>query len=212
MAVLLHGGGIFLHIPKTGGNWVTHSLEELGLIQLKFGHKHLDLERTMHFEHYLLDANKWAQPSYRLFRFCFVRHPVTWYESWWRMMQKLDWPKWGTDGNIDDWHPNAPLNELGHPKFNNFMENVLKKRPGYVSELYSRYTGSGIDFIGKQENLRNDLSTVLNRFGFPENKDFLCNNPALNVSDISYTLDWDPDILLEVKRTEYASLKRFGYA
>jgi len=212
MAVLLKGGAIFLHIPKTGGNWVTRVLEQAGLVTMKFGHKHLDLERTMRFEQYLSDANRWVDPPYRVSRFCFVRHPVQWYESWWRMMMGLGWPDWGKEGSLEQWHPNAVLNGLGNRDFNQFMENVLNKRPGYVTELYGSYTGSSIDLIGRQENLSADLLGILAKLGLPIDPDHIRACQPLNASDKSLAIDWNPDLRAEIEKVEYASLLRYGYA
>lgn len=40
MAVILKDGSVFLHIPKTGGTWVTSVLRELGLARCSIGHRH----------------------------------------------------------------------------------------------------------------------------------------------------------------------------
>jgi len=51
MALLLRNGAVFLHIPKTGGNWVRGVLEKLDFIEGEIGHKHLDVDRVL-FEPY----------------------------------------------------------------------------------------------------------------------------------------------------------------
>ncbi len=200
-----------MHIPKTGGNWVNNVLWRTGVAQLDFGHKHLDLKGVQHFDKYLNDANKWTEQPYKSFKFCFVRNPITWYESWWHMMMALDWPNWGVDGDIDNWHPNSILNGLGSSNFNYFIENVLNKCPGYVSELYSWYTSKETDFIGKQENLIDDLSCVFKLLGMSVNKMELEKIQPLNVSRSKNKIVWDPDLLSEVKKLEVVSFKRFGY-
>lgn len=211
MAVLLRGGAIFLHIPKTGGNWVTRVLDDAGVIEMRFGHKHLDLPGVMRFEHYLLDANRWNESPYRPFRFCFVRHPMRWYESWWRMMEGLGWPAWGREGCLEEWHPNAVLNGLGDPNFNRFVENVLLKRPGYVTELYGHYTDSAIDYIGRQEKLVDDLLDLLALLEMQVDSDAIRSTQHVNVSDPAMFIKWDPDLRREVEKTEYAGLCRYGY-
>ena len=47
MALLLKNGAVFLHIPKTGGNWVREVLGKLDLIESEIGHKHSDVDRVM---------------------------------------------------------------------------------------------------------------------------------------------------------------------
>ena len=89
MALILKNGAVFLHIPKTGGNWVTRILEELDLIDTEVPHKHADV---CHF------FSQWSKQGRGIFggrlgrdrsqakqdkpfMFCFVRNPLSWYES-----------------------------------------------------------------------------------------------------------------------------------
>ena len=55
------------------------------------------------------------------------------------------------------WHPNAMLNGLGSSDFNTFVSNVNRKRPGFVTEMYGWYVRPGVHFVGRQENLAEDL-------------------------------------------------------
>jgi len=96
MALLLKSGAVFLHIPKTGGTWVTQVLEECGLIRCRFSHKHADLHRVMYSPRYcpwqhakrcLRFGRAWHAGVADAYKFCFVRHPLRWYESWWRYMK-----------------------------------------------------------------------------------------------------------------------------
>ena len=53
----------------------------------------------------------------------------------------------------------ASLNNCYSKNFNTFIENILKKEPGYLTNLYARYIHSDkVSFIGKQENLAKDLT------------------------------------------------------
>ena len=47
MSVLLKGGAVFLHIPKTGGSWVHKVLKDTGLSVGSFDHKHADFDRVL---------------------------------------------------------------------------------------------------------------------------------------------------------------------
>ena len=49
MAVMLKCGAIFLHIPKTGGSWVTDVLADQGLIKKQIGQIHADLVRVLYY-------------------------------------------------------------------------------------------------------------------------------------------------------------------
>lgn len=221
MALVLKGGAIFLHIPKTGGNWVTTVLKECGLVKGSIGHKHADIDRVLfpseNSGHKLLKyliKRKLLYPRDKPFMFCFVRHPVKWYESWFKYMSQpsRQWCEWGDEKDTKRWHPNAVLNGLGDTNFNQFVRNVIRKRPGYVTELYGWYTKPQIDFVGKQENLREDLIHVLRVLDFEFDEDFVRNFPKVGVS--SKTEDkviWDPDLKEEVFKLEYAGIVRYGY-
>ena len=208
MAILLKCGAIFLHIPKTGGNWVAEVLEDSDLVFAHFGEKHCNMDQINTFEEWFRLPYKYSKPNKPFFKFCFVRHPLRWYESWYKMMCPLGWRDWGIDVNV--WHPNAMLDGLGDMNFNTFITNVIRKRPGYVTELYGWYTTSGIDFIGQQENLADDLIKVLNILEVKFDEDRVRSFKTVNVSD-NQKVYWRPDLKKAVERSEYAAYKRFGY-
>ena len=72
---LVDANALFVHIPKTGGVWVEEALPACGIATacpLTTG------------------GVSWRHPlpadirgSFD-FTFTFVRHPISWYESWWR--------------------------------------------------------------------------------------------------------------------------------
>ena len=55
------------------------------------------------------------------------------------------------------------------------MINVLNKRPGYITELFHSFTNEGINFIGKNENLKEDLIKVLTHLNLSFDEDFILN-------------------------------------
>lgn len=225
MALLLKDGSIFLHIPKTGGNWVTTVLREQNLVRAEFGHKHADLahlfsrpakRRLRNLPGWLgmLGARRhWARGG-KPFMFCFVRHPLTWYESWFKYMNQAhtNWRNFGDEKSLYDWHPNAVLNGLGSTDFNRFVRNVAARRPGYVTELYGAYTAPAVDFVGKQENLREDLIRVLTRLGLEFDEAFIRSHREVGVSSPqSVEVAWDAELRQQVEKLEYAGLVRYGY-
>lgn len=232
MAIVLKGGAVFLHIPKTGGSWVTRILEEFDLIEGRIGHKHADADRVLNAYRYegakahaaylikrklqrklgrfLQEAEAHPKP----FMFCFVRHPLAWYESWFKYQSlRCNWRTWGNERNPENWHPLAALNQSASDSFNGFVRNVLKTRPGYVTELYGGYTRPGlVDFVGRQENLREDLIRVLVRLGLPHDPEVIRRHSPVNVStEAEMRLYWEPGLRAEVERLEYAALVRHGY-
>ncbi|GAG19660.1 unnamed protein product, partial [marine sediment metagenome] len=153
-----------------------------------------------------------GEPEENTFRFCFVRNPLTWYESFWRFKVSIGWEPDGDELDKWDWHPNSMLNGLGDDDFNQFVRNVTKKRPGYVTELYGWYTKTGIHFVGKQEDLVDGLIKVLRVLNLNFDEDFVRNFEPQNTSDYAkYPVAWDKALRKDVERLEYAGIVRYGY-
>ena len=228
MTIRLVDGSEFLHIPKTGGTWVESVLRENGLVASRYGHEHADFDRNLfQSAFYARDHLKAAASMVRsrlsgsdasqsdeksVFRFCFVRNPLSWYESWWKFMNGQDWHQWGTVNSRSRWHPNAILNGLGSEDFNTFVRNVIRTRPGYVSELMFAYTKPGMTLIGRTECLRRDLARVLDRLGLPYDAALLEQKPDMLVSaPPRQELRWDTELRRTVMLLELPALIHFGY-
>ncbi len=135
MALLLPNS-VFIHTPKTGGVWVESALVGEGLVIGPLGLRHAkgpDVTNTREFQE-------------RAVSFTFVRHPLSWYQSYWSYKEKDGW---------DD-----PDNEFDQVvkshNFLNFLRNVIVHFPGYFSGAIDRFT-AGVTFVGKQERLTSDL-------------------------------------------------------
>lgn len=130
---------IFLHVPKTGGSWVKQALTDAtDLVVHRGGSWHAIPKRGRH-------SSK--------FWFCFVRHPETWYQSYWCFNDRHN--KW----------KNGPCNVLSrfpHSDFNTFVEKVTLAYPqGFLSTyLYPKYTEES-DFVGHYESIVEDLISAL---------------------------------------------------
>lgn len=226
MTVRLRNGAIFLHVPKTGGTWVEHVLAGLDLVAARFGHEHADFDRVLNRQRLLpagrlcgaLLQRRLAQalgrrPPPEPPKFCFVRHPLRWYESWWRYMQGRGWNHWGQVNSPAHWHPNSALNGLGSDDFNRFVMNVIRHRPGYVSELYYAYTKPGIDYIGRTESLSRDLGRILRALGCEVSDAAVSAFERQNVSPRGGAdLVWDADVRAAALAVELPALLHFGYA
>jgi hypothetical protein len=222
MPLQLKSGAIFLHIPKTGGTWIERVLKEQNLIARRFGHSHADMDRTRHlhaFESFeprlgkLL--NHWARE--RLFRrppadpfyFCFVRHPLKWYESWFRWRNQLPGDPWA---GVPQWHMTTALKGACRGTFSAFIRSVIARRPGFVSEMYYSFTRPGIRFIGRQENLADDLITVLRQLNENFDEDFIRNYGRVNQSrEKGAPIAWDPKLECLAVQTECTGLAHYGY-
>lgn len=233
MALRLLDGSEFLHLPKTGGRTVSKILRDLNLVEAEIGHKHADFDqnlfadnrvtgRVLFAEYFQRKIRKWHRSKGTLdsgslrrrsaFRFCFVRHPLTWYESWWKYMNGHGWKLFGRQNSRFDWHPLSTLNGLGDADFNTFVRNVVRTRPGFVSELYFSFTKPGISFIGKTENLIDDLISVLHHLDLTFDEHALRSAPKVNVSKTpASAIEWDPDLRQIVTRLELPALLHFGY-
>lgn len=231
MAIKLINGAEFLHLPKTGGSWVTEKLESNNLIASHFGHMHANYDLTLYYERirkmdgrqHLLAAMKLLMKKIKLnqhstldqntpFRFCFVRNPFSWYESWWKYSKGRDWREFGVENSSLKWHPNSALNGLGSNDFNEFIWNVIKKRPGYVSELFFSYTKPGISMIGRIEHLREDLEYILSFINLKFDKKDLLTSSKINVSKTpSDEIEWDPKLKAMIKNIELPAFIHFGY-
>jgi len=222
LALLLKCDALFLHVPKTAGTWITAVLRDLDLVEARVASKHADMEHVLRCARHLpgryLEASFkvgpfWQRRARAAFKFCFVRHPLSWYESYWLFMHARGWNRWGVNRRgRRRWHPNAPLDGLGSDDFHRFVRNVLEARPGYVGEMYGWYATPGIDFIGRQERLASDLLQVFSRLGVPVDEDRVRERVPVNVSRGSDNRPaWDEGLLRETLRAERSALERFGY-
>lgn len=223
MALLLGEGAIFLHIPKTGGTWVREVLKEQGLVVASFGHLHADYRHTQYYwqqypEHIVPLALKRRSLSPALkkdsFVFCFVRHPLSWLESWWSFMTSQNWPDWSKrQARFRRWHPTQPL-ERYRPvsgTFPEFLEFVIAQVPGFVSGLYARYT-QPCSFVGKIEQASHDLCSALESAKIAADCQAIKNFRPLNVSRAgSVTYDWPSSLREEVIRLERRGIEAYGY-
>ena len=127
-------------------------------------------------------------------------------------MRRRGWNSWGCELGLGDWHPNSALNGLGSDDFNTFVANVIQKRPGYVSELMYSYAKSGITYVGKCENLSEDLYKIITALGHDLDKEKLFRRKHDNVSpEPKDPIRWDPALKKTLTRLELPSLLHFGY-
>ncbi len=166
---------VFYHIPKTGGIWVKSAMIRAGLNYDRCRNiKGMSHKFALKREHAIPDV---VCDEYKkdLFSFCFIRHPVEWYKSFWCYRLKT--------GHLST---KFPLDSLWDDSFEKFVSNVLREYPGgFVTELYQCYVGENadkLDFIGKQETLANDLVKALTLAGEDFNEEDLRHTRLRNVS------------------------------
>lgn len=220
MALILKHGILYLHVPKTGGNWVTRVLRQEALVLGEIGHKHATWDavcaRRTHGLRRRLDKLNWrlrpapgglpAQPTV----VCVVRHPLRWYESWFRYQTKHRWKDRGTQGDLRAWHVNSDLNSCASTDFETFMRNVNRERPGYVSQLFARYTFNSACHVLRNESLAADLLAFLEDHGVQVSRERILSAQRYGESP-AMELEWAPDVLAETVANERPAFRAYGY-
>lgn len=215
MAELLKNGDVFIHVPKSGGNWVRDLLRRQNLWRCRIGYKHSTPERindVWRFHRWQFLKHLPTRPDVtpaklrRAYKFCFVRNPVAWYESWWKFMAG-DWHPW----EVGRWHPQRPIDGCGSDDFNTFVENVLRDHPSYVSEMYAEYA-RGCDFVGRTETMADDLESVLGERGISFEPARFSTVARVNVSPKRLGLpQWKPEVFRRLVDSERSAIVTFGY-
>lgn len=216
--VALHmGKALFFHVPKTGGSWVRSVVKRLKIPTSESrcaacGWKSSDAHVHWCCFH---AASKDIDPAIAaapIFRFAFIRHPVTFYQSFWSYKMK------------QGWQPDLPFDcAVGRPVFSDFVHAVLDryrdKKGGWLTMISRRFLGPEeapiVDFVGKQENLALDLLWALRTAGFTVDANIVLN--AARENETSILPEWKekcaytPELLEAVRTAEAEVIRRFGY-
>lgn len=228
MATLLKGNAVFLHVPKTGGTFLRRLFVAMDLVRFNFGRDHGDMERTINVSgHYpgnhllrsLQLGKNLDRHVGRCYKFCFVRNPFDWYESFWRFLQ--DHPgesfqprktrtRFGF--KYDAWHPWTGLEQCADPDFNRFIKNVAGQFPGYLTQMFGWYADPRhIDFVGKHETLLEDIQVVFNHLKVAYDPAVVDTLGRVNESRAARPV-WDRENRELIYRLEYPVFWRYGYA
>jgi hypothetical protein len=215
MAELLRSGAVFIHVPKCGGSWVRAVTRRLGVWRDRVGFKHSTPEHVNHVlrHHGWQFVKHWPRHPFvtpgalrRAYKFCFIRNPVGWYESYWKYMAGA-WHPW----EVGRWHPQRPIDGCGSDDFNVFVRKVLDKRPGYVTEMYEWYA-DGSDFVGRCERMTDDLVQALVAAGERVDPAAVAAVGRVNESEKRLVEPvWDPAVLERVVEVEAEGIRRWGY-
>lgn len=131
----------FVHIPKCAGTFLQSALY-FARVEVR------ETYSTPHSGHLCLHQ----MPETDHFNFTFIRHPYTWWPSYYYYMHRT----WEAEGRtvtpFDVWLHDAGPFWLGH-------YTALVKRFTGVDELYP--TKNKMNFIGKSENIEKDLYQAL---------------------------------------------------
>lgn len=195
MAITDNNKFVFLHIPKTGGMWVSSLLRNIAETSL-IGHQHSHFPQLSQFH-----DNEWYNQR---FIFTMIRHPITWYQSRWAFRVKHGWKL------------NHPLDfNCATNDFHSFVESVLSFKPdGWLTWLYSQYIDNvpgGVDYVAKLESGVDDIKHIFNKIG--AKYDTLDMN-RVNDSDIGgysskYWAKYTPELFDRVMTVENKIISRY---
>lgn len=138
---------VFIHIPKTGGNWVREAL----INSIKGGPVICYYPNNNH--HPTVDdipAEHKHKPT-----FCFVRDPLDWYASYWRWRITEGW----------QYHQTHPFDiDCADNDYSEFIRKVIQFHPGFSSRL-QRSISCKCSIVGLFEYLTEDLVRCLKTVG-----------------------------------------------
>ena len=201
MAVnLIEANALFLHIPKTGGVWIEEALPASGL--------KTEIANTIQGVTWRHPMRAQLTQDFR-FAFTFVRHPLAWYESWWKSQAGI-WYEYEPGA----WHPQRDLEQCESDDFSQFVRRCIEREPAYVTRMYEWYVGppgfQTVDFVGRYENLADDLVRVLERIGCEFDEAALRGHPPTNVSDKKGGEPvWEPELRERILALEAPAVRRF---
>ena len=182
---------LFIHVPKTGGMWVTEALQEAGIeVEEEFGATP---------EHPLLSELE----RRGRFTFAFVREPLSWYASIWKFRNYFHLHKGPTEVQL-------PYDRFIELDFPDFIDNVSKQLPGFLSHHYAQFVGpqdQEIDFVGRYESLVDGVISALRAADQDFDEEALRSFPPINVSGPHP--DCPQAVRLQLMQAESEAYERF---
>jgi hypothetical protein len=153
-------------VPKTGGTWSRGAMRRGGVGGLSGVHT---IPGVRPFGLRAHHATPEAVPEeYKdRFQFCFVRRPFQWYQSFWAFRMKAH----AFDEDIVAGGGMTVLDYLWVPDFREFLSRVLCSCPRILTLMFQAFTGPDndwMDFVGRQEELSDDLLTALRIAGYSD--------------------------------------------
>lgn len=165
---------LFTHIPRTGGTWLRRALTVSGVTTEDWlRSKTLEGITRKHQAITHIKSTSLATPL--PFTFAFVRHPVSYYASVWRRMQRDQIIKGWDHKSEKGWEPWSRVSKLFDPNepFEEWASKILKQEPAWVTRLFEYYIGPEggefCKFVGRLENLKTDFGKLGDTLGFKPN-------------------------------------------
>ena len=178
-------GGLFQHIPRTGGTFIYEALTALNIPATYWTKQKPGMPK----KHALLNHYRPAYMPQVKFVFAFVRHPVDYYSSVWRYLhdaRQCSRRRLNLLISKHQWHPFRQAALLYKPDFCEWAEVVLESEPAWATRVMSWYVGPEdgefCQFIGRTETIRSDLANLLIHFNYRIDPADLIKVPKANKS------------------------------
>lgn len=153
----------YAHLPKTGGQYVRNVISKLEPDFKEFGDYHSAP----------MVLNRFGLITKVLIT---IRHPISWYRSRWYHRVR------------NGWQPLHPVDwECANNDFNKFVNSVIEYdsngRLSTLTKLFiQKNKGSNVEFVVKNEELKDSLFNVLLAVGYDINRDFYDSLSDVNVA------------------------------
>ena len=212
MSLILKKNLLYLHIPKTGGNWLSKIIRDHGCVLRSLEHKHATYDlvsgrlRARSFIERKLTLRGVENMQYM----AVVRNPLTWYESWFKYQTSNNFRDWGEVGNPLKWHVMSSINSVKQNDFNEFVLAINQVHPGFVTSLYAAYTARSSAIVIKNETIRQDFASINSQFelGIPEA--IIFESAEYGISP-KLPIIWDQKVFEEILFKEQACFRTYGY-
>lgn len=195
---------IFIHIPRTGGSSIEKLVAGKNWWSIDKTTKHLTASQAKK-----IYGEFWNE----YFKFAFVRNPYD------RAVSLLNFSKmyYGNPDSLSlthfhlDWYKEqygAPLTLEYDYRFWN-RDEVLNSNH-QPNQVYGNILDEELDFIGRFENLQDDVNYILDRIGFGRQE--LSHEAASKIKKSSKDEFYKDDVVKNlVKELYYNDFKRYGY-
>lgn len=150
------------------------------------------------------------KPRRKIKYFCVIRHPLLWYQSWFRYQHGRGWLTWGEKSNVSKWHCLSGINMEKQDDFNSFMTYINRNAPGFLTYLYHSYVFSSDARYLKNENLRDELLSLNSEWSLGLNESLILESKEVNVS-LKSDIIWDEEVVAETLENELPLLKKYDY-
>jgi hypothetical protein len=151
----------FVHIPRTGGVWVTEALKNQGVPLVDHGHVPL--------------------PEFTPRSFTVVRQRDSWLKSWYAM---LDSRNMAPDRRSNVTPLCLPLLNLDYSSFESFCVSYDKECPSFYEDMNAKMI-CGCEQVLHQETLTEELIALLNQWNVEFDADRMRSFSRRNVSKTS---------------------------